>query len=169
MMETLISSTDVRLLSRDISAHLRDERIMPLIREAEDMYIRPTIGDDLYMQMVADISLHPVLRNGGSYESECGEKRYCSGLARASAYYTYAKIVLNNQTNITAWGAVQKNIPESTPMVDSSINKTYNDAKAMADRYMSECIDYISAVIYPTRCCGSSHTSSKTIITAIGE
>ena len=169
MMETLISSTDVRLLSRDISTHLRDERIMPLIREAEDMYIRPTIGDDLYMQMVADISLHPVLRNGGSYESECGEKRYCSGLARASAYYTYAKIVLNNQTNITAWGAVQKNIAESTPMMDSSINKTYNDAKAMADRYMSECIDYISTVIYATRCGGQSLQSSKTIIKAIGE
>ena len=169
MMETLISSADVRTLARDISATLRDERIIPLIREAEDMYVRPSIGDSLYMEMVEDADKYPILLNGGSYDTPCGERKYCSGLKRAAVYYTYAKLVLNNQTNITSWGVVQKNIGESTPLMETAVNKTYNDAKAMADRYMSECIDYISIIIYPSRCGGDVKKSSKTRITPIGE
>lgn len=167
MKEMLISSREVRGLTRDISASLRDERITPLIREAEDMYVRPAIGDALYIELLEDEGKYPVLLAGGVYEAG-GKKTYCTGLKKAIAYYAYAKIILNNQTNVTSWGVGQKNITESTPATPAALDKTYNDAKAVADRYMTECLAYIDAVIRG-KCCGTGvEVSTKTKITSIG-
>lgn len=163
-MDNIITVQEARTLSREISAQLRDERIIPFIKEAEDLYVRPAVSDDIYLDILHELNAekYAVLLNGGVYR---GGTKYCSGLKKTTAYYTYAKILLNNQIAVTSYGVVQKSINESQQIERGNLMKAYNDAMITADKYMAECVVYIKEELKKET---KGITSSRVKIKSIG-
>lgn len=131
---------------RDISANLKDGRIVPYIKEVEDAYILPAIGADLYERLDTRTIIDPILLDGGYYTrtTQCGEERdKCHGLRIAVAYFAYARVLKNNQINVTAFGVTEKHTNLSNPVKDESVDDAVGAARKMGDYYLQSCIRYL--------------------------
>lgn len=68
-----------------------------------------------------------------------------SGLKTALAYYTYARIVKNNDINVTRFGVTFKEDDYSNKVSVKERVLAYNDAFSIADKYLHECVLFLSA------------------------
>lgn len=142
---------------RDISNNLKDGRIAPYIKEVEDTYVMPQIGADLYEKLDTGAEKDDTLLYGGYYDGHTG-REYCHGITSAVAYYAYARVLRNNQINVTAFGVTQKQTTLSTPHREHSIDDAATEAKKMGDLYMESCIRYLHR--NDTGCCQERHKKS---------
>lgn len=146
-MNSLIKPTDVGNLARpcDVDSGI----IERAIEEAEQLDVRPKIGDALFLRLTsgADPITDSVatLLNGGSYEDGCGYGHYFVGLRRALAYYVWARLVKTSINHLTRFGFVQKRDEYSDTVEYRERQAAYNDAFAIADGYMRGCLDYLQA------------------------
>lgn len=138
---------------RSISQNLIDARIAPYIKEVEDAYILPAIGVTTYERLDSHPQGEPyteedaILLNGGYYDrpKPCGEgteRDRCYGLRLATAYYAYARVLKNNQLNVTAFGVTMKQGYQSQPVDDKDITDAVTEAYKMGDHYLQSCIRY---------------------------
>ena len=134
---------------RDISANLKDQRIQPYIKEVEDAYVLPAIGAELYEKLDAGETTDTILLDGGYYDKpseKCagGKTRArCYGIRLAVAFYAYARVLKNNQINVTAFGVTQKTSPMSAPTGDEAIEDAVSEARKMGDLYLHSCVEYL--------------------------
>lgn len=131
---------------RDISNNLKDRRITPYIKEIEDAYILPAIGADLYERLDTRKEIDPILLDGGYYTriGRCGEERdKCYGLRIAVAYFAYARVLKNNQINVTAFGVTEKHTSLSNPSNDNDVQDAVAEARKMGDYYLQSCVRYL--------------------------
>lgn len=143
MQKYLITTDEVPTLARSMSTHIDSEKIETYIRESENIDIKPTLGDTLFLDIKEQPQNYSLLLEGGAYEKNCGEKRLFAGLKTALAYYTYARIIKNGDGNVTRFGFVNKdNEYSSRPDFKEKV-MAYNDAFSMADRYLKECLRYL--------------------------
>ena len=144
MQAHLITTDDVSALSRGMSVHVDDGKVEVYLTEAENMDVKPALGDALFLDVRDNPGKYELLLEGGTYETGCGEKRLFSGLKVALAYYAYARIVKNGDGNVTRYGFVNKeNEYGSHPEYKERL-MAYNDAFDVAARYMKECLDYLN-------------------------
>ncbi|MCL1933981.1 MAG: hypothetical protein FWF53_09260 [Candidatus Azobacteroides sp.] len=154
-MAHLTTPDNIKKNTRPVSAHLDDGRIEIYIDEAEQLNIKPVIGDELFIDLLeyvdaSDKSQFPVayetLLDGGIYEqTRCGTtgKKTFKGLRSALEYYVYAKLVKNNDDNVTRFGFVNKDEDYSSrPSLNIKL-AAEKDALSVADGYRSDCIDYL--------------------------
>jgi len=141
-----------------MSRYIEDNRIEPYIDEVEQRIIKPRIGHELFIDLIDWINSenksafpeeYETLMSGGIYEyivnCQPFEQRVFKGLLEAMKYYVYAKIVKNNDINITRFGIVNKD-DEYSSRVDLNIRlAAEKDALQIADGYMSECIDFLKS------------------------
>ena len=120
-MRHLIEPCDVDKYARPCD--MDDEIIARAIEEAELLDIKPKLGDELFMRLLTHVQF-AVLLNGGEYTDECRNRRHFVGLRRALAYYVW------EYSQATEYRERQT---------------AYNDAFAIADGYMKECLAYIQA------------------------
>jgi hypothetical protein len=149
-MKHLTTTDKIRSAGRPIGNHVDNSRIDVYINEAEQMNIKPQIGDDLYIKLVdyvdsqkASVPEYNILLEGGRYISKCGENKFFQGLIESLNYYVWARIVKNNNYTVTRFGVTEKQDSYSKNAEIKARQNLERDALNIADNYMAECIDYM--------------------------
>lgn len=154
MQPYLISYEEAHTLARMMSVHVENTKIDVFIREAEDMDVKPVIGDELLITVKENPSAFQTLLNGGWFTDRRGRKKTLSGLKSALSYFVYARFVRNNDGNVTRIGFVNNNSDHSTRAMDAERERVYNDAVAIGRRYLQECMEFIHCDEVCRECCG---------------
>jgi len=121
-----------------------EKRVNAFIREAENIDLKPTLGY-LLEEIKKEPSKYTILLEGGEYKTECGEKKVLVGLKAALAYYTYSRIIKSGDLNIARFGAVYKEVNESSRPSEKERVIASNDAYSVANRYLQECVEYLGS------------------------
>lgn len=160
----LLSVDQFRALARPTSAHLDEDEVNAYIRECEDTHIIPAIGWERFKAATEQgewgASVLPdfqpdVFLDGGEYETTkdgCGcsqdatkVQKYTSGIRKALAYFTYARLFRADGTIISRAGGMRHRDDYSDHVPDVSSNKQYNDIMNMAEKYLSDALEYLKA------------------------
>lgn len=153
-----------------MSVHVDEEKIETYIRESESIDIKPALGDAFYLDVKEHPEKYELLLDGGVYEGKNG-KRLLTGLKTALAYYTYARIVKNGDSNVTRYGLVQKESEYSSHIEFKEKVMAYDDAFSIADRYLKECVMFLNEnkEEYPLYKGGGKIKANRTVYRVIGE
>ena len=170
MRKYLITFDEVSLLARGISIHIEQEKIDTYIRESEDIDIKPSLGDALFIDIQEHSDKYELLMNGGVYEDRDG-KHVMTGLKTALAYYAYARLVKNGDGNVTRYGFVNKDDDYSSRLDSKEHSMAFNDAFSIADSYMKECLLYLKThkSEYPLYKGEGGLKANRTIFKIIGD
>lgn len=142
-MANLITATQVRAKCRPISKNFEDDRINMFIPEAEQLDIKPLLGEQMYITLLEDTgTTYSTLINGGTYTVD-GRKYIMSGLLVAIAYFVYARLIINSDGQLTRLGFVQKDLNESDrPQLKEKLVAS-EGAKEAGNAYLNEVLQYI--------------------------
>lgn len=163
----IINSNDIRKY-RPIAENIDDTaRIDPYIKEAETLRLVDVLGADLYKWLdTTDFSegesfdyttstgkkvtitrkQHDEIINGGYYESSCDcGGGYSAGLSAAIAYIAYARLIVNNPINITAFGVKIKDSEFSENVDDKILIRSSNDARKIGEAYLEKCVEQLKS------------------------
>lgn len=159
----LITVDQFRELTRPTSTHLDEDEVNAYIRECEDTHIIPAIGWERFKAAAEQgewgNSVLPdfqpdVFLDGGEYTTkdsgtDCVHAattvRYTNGIRRALAYFTYARLFRADGVIVSRAGAMRHRDDYSDHVQDLSNNKQYNDIMNMAERYLSDALEYLKA------------------------
>lgn len=162
-MEHLINTyEELNTLGRPIGK-MAQERMIALIAEAENLFIRPALTDDLWLKILDDnnAQTYNTLINGGTW-ADCRGSHMIMGLKKALAYFVYAQNLMAGDAQSTRYGMVIKNDEYSTPISDKERSQAYNNALEVGNIYLKECLRYAQAMrMFP---CGSHHSGSGAVI-----
>lgn len=138
----IITPDEIGTLARPCNV---DEDIaLRYIEEAEMQDVKTILGDALFFDVADNADKYALLLDGGSYEA--GGARYgFAGLKTAIAYYAWARMVKSAVNHLTRFGYVSKNDDYSHAVDWKERQAAYNDAYAVADGYMKECIAYLKS------------------------
>ena len=157
----LITVDQFRELARPTSTHIDEDEVNAYIRECEDANIIPAIGWERFKAATEQgewgDSVLPdfqpaVFLDGGEYttkkEGDCRQdetkvQKYTSGIRKALAYFTYARLFRADGTIISRAGGMRHRDDYSDHVQDVSSNKQYNDIMDMAERYLSDALEYL--------------------------
>ncbi len=149
----LITADQFRELARPTSVHLDEDEVNAYIRECEDANIIPAIGYERFKAATEQgewgDSVLPdfqpaVFLDGGEYsQDETKVQKYTSGIRKALAYFTYARLFRADGTIISRAGGMRHRDDYSDHVQDVSNNKQYNDIMDMAERYLSDALEYL--------------------------
>lgn len=173
-MDNLTTAAQIRLLCRPITTNFKDTVIETYIPEAEQIDIKPVLGEQMYIDLseaqtgttLTDNQI--LILDGGVYT--IGTRKYVfSGLKKAIAYFVYARLIRNIDNNLTSFGFVNKELNESSrPELKEKLNAA-NDAMATGNIYMNEVLQFIKLnnldPYYPC----SEHRVRRMSINAIGD
>lgn len=138
----IITPEEVDILARPCTA---DEDVaLNYIEESEMQDIKPIIGDALFFDVANNQDKYKELLDGGMYEA-AGQEYGFAGLKRTLAYYAWARMVKCGTHHLTRYGFVNKNGDYSQSVEWRERQAAYNDAYAVADGYMRECLAYLTA------------------------
>lgn len=138
----IIEPSDVAKLARPCDCD--DDVILRTIEESEMLDIKPTLGDALFLRLGTHVEFDRLL-NGGEYQNDKGETFVFAGLKRTLAYYVWARLVKTSTNHLTRFGYVVKQDDHSRATEFKERQIAYNDAFAIADGYMKQCLAYIIA------------------------
>lgn len=147
-MEHLITSAEVSQYGRPISKQTDDDKINAYITEAEQMNIKPVLGDELFLSILEkgeDDEKVCMLLKGGTYQSE-GKIYSFIGLKAAMSYYVYAKYLMVGDFNATRFGVMMKDDSYSSHISSSERSNAYSDTLEVANCYLQDCVSYCKRV-----------------------
>jgi len=132
------------------TAELDGIRWEPFCLEAQDLDLRPILGDSLYFDFMskwfntgdASYSIYQTLLNGTSY-TYSGQVIYYDGLKPLVVYLTLARLIQNQQVNITRFGVVTKTVNLSQPVDAQIIRQVVNEMKSNAKSYENQVRQYL--------------------------
>lgn len=143
-MEHIISPEEVVKLGRPIGK-VDSEKLLAYITEAEQMSIKPALGDDLFLKLLSEgegNDLYKILLDGGTYNDSNGNIRSFVGLKVTLSYYVYAQNVMTGDFNSTRFGMVVKQGDYSQGISSKERSDCYNNALEVANHYLSDCIAF---------------------------
>lgn len=143
-MELLTTPERVKSNTRPISGQILDSKITIYIDESEQIDIKPRLGDALFLDIKRDPYEYDVLLNGGEYTDSKGQEKTFKGLVAALNYFTYARLVKNNDLNVASFANVYKESDYSSRVEHKEKVAAYNDAFTVADMYLQECLRYLN-------------------------
>lgn len=156
----LITVDQFRELARPTSAHLDEDEVNAYIRECEDTHIIPAIGWERFKAAIeqgewgdsVSTDFQPdVFLDGGEYTTKDNIStntttiRYTSGIRKALAYFVYARLFRADGVIISRTGTMRHRDDYSDHVQDVSSNKQYNDIMNMAEKYLSDALEYLKA------------------------
>lgn len=161
----MIIQPDTLRRYRPIAENIEDPaRIVPYIREAETLRLVDVIGASLYHWLdstdfstgdtfdylspsgrVVTITAaqYAALMNGGYYDRPGCGSGYSEGLSAAIAYIAYARFVVNNPINVTAFGVKTKSSAYSENVSDTILIRSANDAQKIGEAYLQKCVEQL--------------------------
>lgn len=140
----ILTVNEAKSLGRPIGK-VADEKIIAFITEVEHTIIRRSLGDDLYLRILAMDEFDDTfttLLDGGVYTTRCGHKKVLTGLKTAEAYYVYAQNVRAGDFESTRYGMMVKDGQYSTHVSSKERDSAANSATEVANAYLEECIEY---------------------------
>lgn len=186
-MNHIITPEEVKEYGRAMSSHVDKNVLDSLIRETENVDIRPALGVVFFQNLVQADREEPfvkLLLNGGYYpyvydptfdatfqQPAVVLDAHFQGLKAAVAYYVQARLVKTNDNQITRFGVMQKDSEYGTRPSYSERNDQYNDLASIADQYLRDTLEYLNIYRerYPLFGCKGSIRNNRTIYRIIGE
>lgn len=138
-MGRLISLSDIDI--RYMTAGVSSSHFDPYIKEAEELDIRPFLGDALYYALVSDVASSPIstkyneLLNGGTY-TYSGETIEFKGIKMALQYYAYARYLANHEVVNTKSGQRTKTEEFSSVPSAGATQRRIDQAKSAGREYL---------------------------------
>lgn len=147
-MEHLITPAELSQFGRPISTKTDEDKLKAYIIEAEQMNIKPVLGDDLFLSILEkgeDDDKVRTLLNGGTYQSD--DRIYSfAGLKSAISYYVYAKYLMVGDFNATRFGVMMKEDSYSSHISSSERSNAYSDTLEVANCYLQDCVAYCKRI-----------------------
>lgn len=143
MITKLIQISDIKAI-KPISDNIDVARLDPYIIEAQDLDIRPFLGDPLFYDLVEGVNASPQstkyleLINGKSYTNSYGHTIYFDGLKVAIAYFAYARFMQNQGINVTRFGIVKKLNDTSEPIDQAAIDRFVGNTRSIGNSYIAQ-------------------------------
>lgn len=121
------------------------DKLVRIIHEAEQVYIKPVIGNALYLALITNPpqSQYDTLLEGGEFTYK-GKQFQFEGLKAALAYYAYARSAKSSIIP-TRYGTVEKKSEYSYQASLPERQKIIRETFELADRYLKDCVNYIAA------------------------
>lgn len=138
--------------------NIRDSRILPYLQEVEDATVVPAIGAELYEKLNNGEIDDNVLLNGAYYTNHKGKREVCYGLRKAVAYLAYAKLLMANKVNVTAFGVTEKTSQYSQSANADNVNYAANHAEKMGSYYLKSCLCYLDDKNPEPCSCAAGHS-----------
>lgn len=137
----------MRTLGRPIGK-VSDEKLNAFITEAEQLHIKPIIGDELFYRILDGESNEDIklLLNGGTYKDKRGKIHGFMGLRVALSYFIYAQNIMSGDIESTRFGTVIKNDDYSNRPSSKERSDAYNNSMEVANAYLQECVEYCKNV-----------------------
>lgn len=147
-MDNLLTATEVRALCRPISQNFKDSTIEIYIPEAEQIDVKPILGEQMYIDLseaqtgTTLTANQELILDGGVYTVE-NRKYVFSGLKKAISYFVYSRLIRNADGQLVTFGFVNKELNESSrPELKEKLNAA-NDAMATGNVYLNEVLQFI--------------------------
>lgn len=144
-MEHILQPADLRTLGRPIGK-VAEEKLKAFITEAEQLHIKPILGDELFLKLLDDREQENndivTLLNGGTYTDKRDKLHSFMGLKVALSYFVYAQNLMSGDIESTRFGSVMKNGDYSTHISSKERSDAYNNAIDVAKAYLTECVEY---------------------------
>jgi hypothetical protein len=136
---------------RHITANINEvARLDPFIIEAQLMDLKPVLGSYLYDDFIKNISQskYTELLNGKEYTNTDGKLIRYHGVKPVLVYYTYARLLANDNYRSTPTGFVKK-LNDYSEHIDSgsnekTLNRLITQARSSAISYQQEMIDFLN-------------------------
>lgn len=144
MNNLLVNRNDINAECRPTSA---DEALVNrCIEEAQNLDTIPTIGADWWLRVKnrTEDEDAMLLWTGGQYTDNLGNIKIFAGLKKALLYYSYARLVRSQGGTSTRFDFVVKADQYSDSADLKAKVQAYNEAFAVADGYMTQCLIYIN-------------------------
>lgn len=143
--------TTLQVTRKDINDEVRPtsaevELVNRCIEEAQNLDVIPTIGADWWLRILdrENDAVALLLWTGGLYTDTEGNAKIFAGLKKALLYYSYARLVRSQGGTSTRFDFVVKADQYSDSADLKAKVQAYNEAFAVADGYMSQCLLYIN-------------------------
>ena len=143
-MEHILQPADLRTLGRPIGK-VADDKLKAFITEAEQLHIKPILGDELFLKLLDDREHNnniETLLNGGTYTDKRDKLHSFMGLKVALSYFVYAQNLMSGDIESTRFGSVLKDNDFSTRISSKERSDAYNNAIDVAKAYLTECVEY---------------------------
>lgn len=137
MTTKLITVNDIKSI-KSISDNIDNvERLDPYIIEAQDLDIRPFLGELLFYDIATNPSTTPnaKLLAGGTYIDDT-YTLFFDGLKIAIAYFAYARFIANQGINITRFGIVKKLVDNSEAISQETVSHLAGNARSVGQAYL---------------------------------
>lgn len=154
-MTHILTEEQLRKLGRPIGKKVDRTKLEAFITEAEQLHVKPIIGDALFLRILAELEKESVedknillLLDGGNYNSKDYGKSdnndiHCfMGLRESLSYYVYAKYVMSGDIESTRFGIGVKENEYSSHISDKSRSTLYNGIIEIAKGYLDECLTF---------------------------
>ena len=171
-----------RELARPTSVHLDEGDTFNFIQESQDVFILPAVGTYMFARMCRSL-IQPNadrfatrLLKGGYWYYDCNENelittdvdgielltsypdaKFCHGIEKALAYYTYARMMRDDGAMVTRAGSIQHNDAYGTRLAQNEKHARYNDVMNAAELYLNSCLLFLAAIRKAegdNTCCG---------------
>jgi hypothetical protein len=150
---TLSQIQDFKQLTSNIT---EAKQLTPYIDEAQEFDLRSFLGDELYIDLVADYEASPSLEtysdlyNGSTY-TYSGKTYKHEGIVPVLVYYAYSRYLANSSVHSTKYGMVQKTNEFSQPASEKTLSRLIAQAKSGAFVYQNRVKLFLShnASSYP--------------------
>lgn len=169
----IITLDEFKMLARPTSVHLDEAHFVAYLQEAEAAHIIPAIGYELYDTLTHAGSWdddseewYTTLLEGGEFTFTpcgCGDSvtKYCHGLKKATAYFTYAAMQ-KADGGVMARGGFMRHRDEYGEHVDDNRDQ-YNSAMDMAELYLDSVMEALKSNDNTTRRARQSRARIKAI------
>ena len=148
-MEHILQPADLRTLGRPIGK-VAEEKLKAFITEAEQLHIKPILGDELFLKLLDDREQENndivTLLNGGTYTDKRDKLHSFMGLKVALSYFVYAQNLMSGDIESTRFGSVMKNGDYSTHISSKERSDAYNNAVDVAKAYLHECVSFCKEI-----------------------
>lgn len=132
-------------------AELDGARWEPFALMAQDLDLRPILGDGLYYDFMNEVfdtgddmySDYQSLLNGVAYSLN-GQTVYFDGLKPMLGLFTLARFVQNNPVHITRFGVVHKVVSQSENVDPQILRQVVNELRSDAMTYKNQVDTYLN-------------------------
>lgn len=143
-MEHLITPEEVGKYGRPLSVRTDADKLTAYIVEAEQMNVKPVLGDELFLSILEkgeEDEILALLLSGGTYEHD-GKVYSFAGLKAAMSYYVFAKYLMVGDFNATRFGVTMKDDSYSTRISSAERSNAYSDTLEVANCYLQDCVSF---------------------------
>lgn len=137
---TLITPDEISSLAREV--YIDDSKATRFIDEAEDMDVRPALGDKMMKYIRENSASLTELMNGDTYTYN-GQTYTFSGLKKAIAYYAYSRLIVGGDVEVTRSGMRSRDSDYSHQVPMEERQQVSRECSAIADHHMNQLLDYI--------------------------